>query len=306
MGDQFTPANADQAVPSGQNEYDVAPPNYRQIGQALAAGQADFAAQSTAAKTGLSDFIAHPLNTLLTWIASGLAMVLSWLLCIVAFIMRLITSVDDGAAPGMQAVVKNSLGHVFGLPTGSTGRKVASGVSGDAMGAQIGTMILNALKSGAPASAGKTLQPDDTAAKNFLAMLAKLGVEGWIDGFIAEAIGGGHFASVLELVPIMNEVLGLGRLSRRALAPLVKILVADPYTWKLHLDYRPALWSESLAIRQYLHGKMKKADLDTALGKHGHSSDIIDAMIDHAQPELSTEEFEYLVAHAEPAGATRY
>jgi hypothetical protein len=303
MGDQFTPASADQAVPSGQNEYDVAPPNYRQIGQALAAGQADFAAQSTAAKTGLSDFIAHPLNTLLTWIASGLAMVLSWLLCIVAFIMRLITSVDDGAAPGMQAVVKNSLGHVFGLPTGSTGRKVASGVSGDAMGAQIGTMILNALKSGAPASAGKTLQPDDTAAKNFLAMLAKLGVEGWIDGFIAEAIGGGHFASVLELVPIMNEVLGLGRLSRRALAPLVKILVADPYTWKLHLDYRPALWSESLAIRQYLHGKMKKADLDTALGKHGHSSDIIDAMIDHAQPELSTEEFEYLVAHAQQSVA---
>jgi hypothetical protein len=297
MADSFSPATgADQSVPTGQDKYDVAPPNYRQIGQALAAGQADYAAQTKAAKTGLSDFIAHPLDTLLTWAAEFLAWLLSMLLCVVAFIMRLVTSIDDGAAPGMAAVVKNSLGHVFGLPTGSTGRKVAAGVDGNAMGAQIGTMILNAMKSGAPASAGKPLQPDDTAAKNFLAMLARLGVEGWIDGFVAEAIGGGHLASVLELVPIMNEVLGLGRLSRRALAPLVKILVADPYTWKLHLDYRPALMPDGLAVREFIRGNLTAAQLDNALGKHGYSPDVIAALVNHHRKGISQPDLEYLVA----------
>jgi hypothetical protein len=298
MTDSFTPANPDPAVPSGQNEYDVAPPNYRQIGQAFAAGQADYAAQNKATLPTFGSLLLAASDAILTLIVTALSKLLSMLLCVVGFVMQLITSVDDGAAPGMASIVKNSLGHVFGVTTGSTGRTVAKGVTGDDMGLQIGTMILNSLKSGAPASAGSTLQPDDTAAKNFLTMLAKLGVEGWIDGFIAEAIGGGHFASVLELVPIMNEVLGLGRLSRRALSPLVKILVADPYTWKLHMDYRPALWSESLAIKQNFAGTMSDVDLDKALGKHGHSADIIAAMKAQERPDLSTEDYEYLVSRA--------
>jgi hypothetical protein len=297
MADTFTPGTADQSVPTGQDKYDVAPPNYRQIGQALAAGQADYQAQTKDAVTGISDFIAHPLDTLLTWIATALAWFLSKILCVVAFLMQVITSVDDAAAPGMQAVIKNSLGHVFGLETGSTGRKVGQSVDSKIQAKAVGDMVINALKAGVPASSGKTLQPDDTAAANFLAMTARLGIEGWIDGFVAEAIGGEHLQSVLELVPIMNQVLGLGRLSRRALAPLVKILVADPYTWKLHLQYRPALWPEALALRQYIRGKLTSDQLDDALGRHGMSADQITALKDQATKELSTGDYEYLVAH---------
>jgi hypothetical protein len=296
MADQFTPANPDPAVPSGQNEYDVAPPNYRQIGQALAAGQADYAAQSKPSTTGLSAFINNPGDTILTWIAWVMAFILSKLLCIIAFLMRIVTSVDDAAAPGMQAVIRNSLGHVFGISAGGTPRKVATGVGGDVTGAQIGAMIINAMKSGSAASAGSTLQPDDTAAKNFLGMTARVGVEGWIDGFIAEAIGGGHLASVVELVPLMNQVLGLGRMSRRAMAPLMKILVADPYTWKLHLDYRPALLAEGAIVREYLRGKLTDAQLDTALGMHGYSPANIQALVNLNTKQVPLGDIDYLVA----------
>jgi hypothetical protein len=298
MADTFTPPpNTDPAVPAGTDPYDVAAPNFRLIGQMLAAGQADFAAGKTST-TGLSAFIAHPLDTLLTWLAMGLALILSWVLCIVAFFMRIISSVDDGAAPGMSAVIKNSLAHVFGLPSGgTTHRKIAAEVSGEQTAAQIGQLILNALKSGAPASAGSTLQPSDTAAANFLGLMAKLGVEGWVDGFVAEAIGGEHLASVLELVPIMNDVLGLGRVSRRVLAPLIKVMVADPYTWKLHLDYRPALLPEGAAVREYLRGKLTAAQLDTALGKLGYSPDNIKALINLNTKEVPLSELDYRVAH---------
>lgn len=297
MPDPLTPpANADPAVPAGSDLFDSPPPNYRQIGQMLAAGQADFAAGKSVI-TGLSGFIAHPLDTLLTWLATGLAWFLSKVLCIVAFLMRVITAVDDGAAPGMSAVIRNSLAHVFNLPSGGTAkRKIAADLQSEQTAAQLGQIIIGALKSGVAGSAGTTLQPSDTAATTFLGLMARMGVEGWIDGFVAEAIGGEHLASVLELVPMMNQVLGLGRVSRRALQPLVKILVADPFTAKLHLEYRPAHLSEGAIIREYLRGKMTDTELDTALGKQGYSPAAITALINLNQKDLTLADVDYLVA----------
>lgn len=298
MADTFQPAiGSDQSVPTGEDKYDVPPPNYRQIGQAFAAGQADFqATQKTAAPT-FGKVLLAAVDDVLKFLAMIVGWALSIVLCVVAFIMRLITSIDDSAAPGMQAIVKNSLGHVFGIGDGPHDRKVGQGVDGNKMGVQISKMITDAIRSGVPASAGKTIQPDDTAANNFIALLARMGVEGWIDGFVAEAIGGGHFASVLELLPIMNEVLGLGRQGRRALAPMMKIFVQDPFTAKLHLDYRPAHLSESAIVRQHLSNRLTPDKLDTALGKQGLSPDNIKELVTQARPDLSDADFEFYVTH---------
>ncbi len=280
MGDFFTtPPNTDIPVPPPADQFDVPPANFRTIGQQLGAGLRDAGAtvQSTA---GQVSFWNNPGTWLLTQLALVLAWFLSKTLCFVAFVMRVITSVDDAAAPGMDAVIRSSLEHVFQIPVGGTGpRKVASGLSGDAVGSQIGQAILASLTSGVQQSAGQPLQPNDTASAKFLGQLARMGVEGWADGFIAEAIGGEHLASVLELVPIMSDVLGLGRLSRRVLAPPLKILIEDPYTWKLNADYRPTLLAHDQATRQYLRGRMTRDDLDVQLGRQGFSATAIEALI---------------------------
>jgi len=102
----------------------------------------------------------------------------------------------------------------------------------------------------------------------------------------------------MKLTPIMADVLGLGRLSRRVLAPPLKILVEDPYTWKLNLQYRPTLLAHDQAIRQYLRGVpgWDRAKLDDHLGRQGFNAAAIDALINLDTKRLADSDVDYLVS----------
>jgi len=295
MSSFFTaPQNTDVPVPPGQDAFDVAPPNFRLIGQMFAKGIQD-AGGTQAAGSWLGSAIRGALDAVLTAVAYILAFLLAKLLCIVAFLMRLITSVDDGAAPGFDAVAQSSLEHVFGLPLpGAKPRKVAAGVNADNLGASLGKQIISALTSGLGDSAGQTIQPSSAAAEKFLAQLSRIGIEGWVDGMVGEAVSIGKFHSLLELVPIMSNVLGLGRLSRRVLAPPLKILVEDPYTWKLNLNLRPTMLAHDAAVREFLRGKLTRAQLDDMLGRQGYAPAAIDALINLDSKLLALGDVDYM------------
>jgi hypothetical protein len=290
------PGSPDPQPPPGADAFDVPSANWRLIGQMLEAGRRDASAAGSGS-SGIGAFLQHPINTLLTWLAYVVAWLLSKLLCVVAFVMRLITSVDDAAAPGLDAVVRASLEHVFQLPVGGTSpRKVAGALNTEDTGRKLGADIIASLTSGVGASS--QLQPGSTAAENFLAKLAHIGIEGWVEGFIGEAVSLGQFKAIMELTPIMADVLGLGRLSRRVLAPPLKILVEDPYTWKLNLAYRPTLLAHDQAIREYLRGAAgwDRAKLDDTLGRQGFNAAAIDALINLNTKRLADSDVDYLVA----------
>lgn len=305
MGDFFTPGpNPEPIVPAGSDSFDVPQPNYRAIGQMLEKGRQD-AAGATTTKGGIADFFSHPIDTLLTWLAYLLAWILSKLLCIVAFLLRLITTVDDNAAPGFDAVIRSSLEHVFQLPVGgTTSRKLAAGLDTKGAAASIGKTIITALTAGVVTSSGQTIQPGTAAAEQFLGKLAHIGIEGWVDGAIEETLSLGRWKALLELVPIMSDVLGLGRLSRRVLTPHLKILVEDPSTWFLNSQYRPTLLAEGTAVREHLRGRLSRTDLDSLLGKLGHSPANIDALLNINTKQLSIDEVDFLRSHGVYADQT--
>src|SRR5215472_13058754 len=129
MGEFFTPfPSTEQPVPSGTDSYGVSTPNYRVIGQALGSGLRD--AGIGGPKSGwIAKFFTNPVNVILTFAAYVTAWLLAKLLCIISYLMRLVTSIDDSAAPGIDAVVRASLEHVFGVEVGgSPARRVAAGV----------------------------------------------------------------------------------------------------------------------------------------------------------------------------------
>jgi hypothetical protein len=291
------PGSPDPQPPPGADAFDVPSANWRLIGQMLEAGRRDASAAGSGS-SGIGAFLQHPINTLLTWLAYVVAWLLSKLLCVVAFVMRLITSVDDAAAPGLDAVVRASLEHVFQLPVGGTSpRKVAGALNTADTGRKLGADIIASLTSGV--GGGSTLQPGSTAAENFLAKLAHIGIEGWVEGFIGEAVSLGQFKAIMELTPIMADVLGLGRLSRRVLAPPLKILVEDPYTWKLNLAYRPTLLPHDQAVRQFLRGRptWDRAKLEEQLGRQGYSAEAIDALININSKFIPQGDISYLDTH---------
>lgn len=298
MGDFFTPFPSSEApVPSGTDSYGVNTPNYRLIGQALGSGLKD--AGIGGPKSGwIANFFLHPISTILTFLAYIIAFLVAKFLCILSFVMRLVTSIDDSAAPGIDSVVRSSLEHVFGISVGgSSPRRVAAGVNAEDAARQLGKQITDSLAGTANASAGSSLQPGTAAADHFLGQMARMGIEGWVDGFVAEAVGGTHLQSVLELVPIMGEVLGLGRISRQVLMPVLKVQVQDPYLWYLNLKYRPTVLPEAAAVREYLRGKLDADGLDTTLGKLGHSPANIQALINANSKMLSLGDVDYLVSH---------
>src|SRR5215469_3098872 len=298
MGDFFlAQPSTEQPVPSGTDSYGVHTPNYRQIGQALGSGMRD--AGIGGPKSGwVAKFFSDPIGTILTFAAYLTAWLLAKLLCIISYLMRLVTSIDDAAAPGIDAVVRASLEHVFGVEVGgSPARRVAAGVRGEDTAKQIGKKITDALTGSVTASVGNVLEPSTAAADHFLGQMARMGVEGWIDGFVAEAVGGERLSSILELVPIMGEVLGLGRISRQVLMPVLKIQVQEPYTWFLNLKYRPAVLPEAIAVRENLRGKMTDNKLDEVLGKLGHSAQNIQALINANSKMLSVGDVDFLVKH---------
>lgn len=143
------------------------------------------------------------------------------------------------------------------------------------------------------------LQPDSLRAEHYVTTVMNLAVEGWLEGWMMEALSAGQLETFAELKDTVASVLGLGRLTRQVLAPVVKVLIQEPFTWKLNNAYRSVLYKESTAVRQFLRGRMSRAQLDTELGYQGYSAERIEGLINEASLHLPVGDLSTLVVHNE-------
>lgn len=293
MGGFFTtPPNNEPFVPSGQDQYDVPPPSFRLIGQAIGSGLKDAGAVAGA---GLD-----PLNWIAKWLAYIIGWILTKLLFIVAYLIQLVNDIDETAAPGLDAVARASLSHVFQIPmAGASAPKLSRQADFQAAADTIGQDVMQAIIQGVGQAPGTPIQPTSVPTTQFLSKITRIGIEGWLEGTLVDLISAGQVEAVLQLVPIMADILGLGRLSRRVLAPPLKILVEDPYTWRLNLDYRPTLLPEAGAVREFLRGKMDASGLDDALGRLGYSPAAIQAIVNLNSKLLAVGDVDYLIARGQ-------
>lgn len=135
-----------------------------------------------------------------------------------------------------------------------------------------------------------TLSPDQglNAAKAFLGFLMNF------------SIRQGNVETILSLIPeeyrsvegireygeLMAKNLGLGRLARRALTPLIQIAIADPLTWKLNQLYRPKMLAEAQMIRRFFRDPSTKDRMTAELQKLGYPDETVNDLITDAQALL--------------------
>ncbi len=82
-----------------------------------------------------------------------------------------------------------------------------------------------------------------------------------------------------------SKSLGLGRMLRVAIRPLLQIMVALPLQYDLNTQYRPTLLDVSDAIRSWKIGAFSLDDLTAELQQHGYSDARIKALTaDKAKP----------------------
>ncbi len=159
--------------------------------------------------------------------------------------------------------------------------------------------IVSALGGSFTGTAATGIQPSSAGAEKYLTTVTHLAIEGWLEGWIMEVLGAGQIETFAQLKDIFAEALGLGRMTRRVLAAPLKILVEDPFTWKLNALYRPALLPHSTAVRQFLRSRMTREQLDTELGYEGFTAERIEALINEGKLHLPAADLAVFVAHHE-------
>jgi hypothetical protein len=89
---------------------------------------------------------------------------------------------------------------------------------------------------------------------------------------------------------LMAKNLGLGRMARRALQPLMQTLVADPLQYNLNERYRPKRIGVQQAIRKYFRDASFQDQMRKESAQEGYSDARIDDLIEDLRPLLSARE----------------
>lgn len=147
------------------------------------------------------------------------------------------------------------------------------------------------------------LEPSEEPAKKYLGAMTQIALEDWFKGWFFEVLSSlvpqfdiGKIESYGALGDKVAEVLGLGRISRRVLAPLVDAAIVTPMQWSTNKSYRPNLLSTALAVRQFHRGKWTREQLDEELARQGWSPDRIDALVFDASQKFSDAQIKALRA----------
>lgn len=180
---------------------------------------------------------------------------------------------------------------------GTGGNKAAA----DAIGAALITAFSG--QAGGASIGENGLEPSDAPAKAFLSAMSQLALEGWLEGWLAEAMTLGQLETFGDLDDSISHVLGLGRASAAVHGPLVRHLITTPLDWKVSKEHRPQLLGPSQVARQWARGKWDWEDVLEELARQGWSDERIDAIINEQRRFISLEDVD-AIAHR--IGATNF
>jgi hypothetical protein len=140
----------------------------------------------------------------------------------------------------------------------------------------------------APAS-GDLEAGDDAPAKTFLGFLMNFAIRQGNITAMCEAMPKelGFLSGFRDYGEQMAKSLGLGRMARRALQPLIQTLVADPLLYKLQEQYRPKRIGATPAIKKFFRDPTFEQQMRKELAQEGYTDARIDDLITELRPLLS-------------------
>jgi hypothetical protein len=185
------------------------------------------------------------------------------------------------------------LEDLTGVPVDKAALKASTFGSGRLAGmTTFGADLYNTLAAEFAPKTGDLETPDATPAQAFLGFLMNFAIrQGNIElltTLLPESwrIGEGYRA----YGELMAKNLGLGRMARRALQPLIQTLVADPLQYQLNAQYHPKRLAKEQAIKAFFRGVIDLTQLRKELSEEGYSDARQDFMLDDSRPIPSDRE----------------
>jgi hypothetical protein len=140
-----------------------------------------------------------------------------------------------------------------------------------------------------PAGVGERITPATgiKAAARFTGLAINFatatGIIATIGGLVPEV----HLDELREIGEQVAKNLGLGRLQRLALAPIVQILLAEPYRWFINELARPTQFGLGEVVNPYTGAVMPASLIWRSLARAGYSDDKIAALLELHRKKLT-------------------
>lgn len=200
---------------------------------------------------------------------------------LMAVLMQLMTKTQGVGTPEFFAFTAAMISDLLGVEIDAQAIQMSWALHGNIGGVQAtGKALWDKLTE--EFEVGQTLTPEGgvISAQRFLGFLMGFSVReanvATMISILPSALR--MFDGLREYAVGMARNLGLGRLSRQALRPLITTLISDPMQWYLNNQYRPKLLSEGLAVKAWVRGEITETKLNQILAWTGYSDDAIEAI----------------------------
>lgn len=250
------------------------------------------------ADSSSSPDLGRPINAIADFLQSSLGFggAMDWVVNNVARSHQIVTAVGirstSTTAPGIMKTVQDMmstadtyfggfaafvLAAIFGGDAGAAFSQATSGGGdlGDGAAA-VGGAVVTAVFGGLDLNGGGALEPGVERAEAYLGSVTEMVMRGFLLDIACRVVPWWNLSFVQDLQQNLIGALGLGRVARTVLRPIVTTLVADPALWAVNLAYRPKLITEADAVKLWELGEFDDARLDDELGRQGWSSDRIE------------------------------
>ena len=140
-----------------------------------------------------------------------------------------------------------------------------------------------------PAGVGERITPATgiKAAARFTGLAINFSTASGILTTLAGIVPFVHLDDIREIAELVSKNLGLGRLQRLALAPIVQILLAEPYKWFINEIARPTQLGLSEVVNPFSGAVMKPELIWRDLARAGYSDDKIQAVLELHRKKLN-------------------
>jgi hypothetical protein len=203
---------------------------------------------------------------------------------------------EDLAAPAYQKLMAAAVRDVTGVDISSSmSARVGDRSSRTAAANAIGKALLDVIASGSGGAAGQQLAPSSAGAEQYVTFVTQMALEGWLQGVIGELVSLGAVENLGDLDDTLAQVLGLGRMSRRVIGPLLNARVVTPFQWHVNKTYRPELLSPGDVSKQVARGRWSREKGIEELARQGWTDERIEALFNSAAKFHSVADLDLLV-----------
>ncbi len=293
----------------GQNHSRIALMPIQDVTNTEAVSNADQAYKFVKAllcKFGVPHFIAQFVAAGVAAFVGVLSMVVGWIFAAVIQVLGVVTAtvfklISLFRKEGMQefdSLTLESLSELLGVELDQAKLKAGSTPEIALENARaIGQQLHNRLFTEFTRFGKGTPGAGQAAAQAFTGYVTRFAMMNALTSLLADSLSLHHITQFRELGEEVATNLGLGRLHRRALTPLIDNAIVKPYDRELREQFRQDHLTDVQYVRAYQSGRMDLPTMTQELGWKGYPQSAIDELVKQLEQRLSDSEIETLLRY---------